>query len=80
MSRFSLTVYFLHYLFITWPLWIIYGITGKFFVENLMGLFPALLAGMAAVAVFLTVLKAWQRREAKYSLEWGLDRAANRFS
>ena len=29
LSRYSLTVYFLHWLLVCWPLWIIYFLTGK---------------------------------------------------
>jgi surface polysaccharide O-acyltransferase-like enzyme len=74
MSRFSLTVYFLHYLVISWPLWIIYFLTGHYPAQDLMGAIPALLLGLAAVALFLLGLKAWEQYEAKFSLEWMLRR------
>ena len=72
MSRHSLTVYFIHYPLISWPLWIIYLFTGRYLEMDLMGALPAFLLGSAAVALFLVCLKAWERRGNKYSLEWGL--------
>jgi len=72
LSRYSLTVYFFHWLLICWPLWIIYFITGRFPIQDLMGALPAFLLGLAAVALFLVCLKGWDRRGGKYSLEWGL--------
>ena len=72
LSRYSLTVYFLHWLLICWPLWIIYFVTGKFLGQDAMGAFPAFLLGLVVVALFLMCLKGWERRGGKYSLEWGL--------
>ena len=72
LSRYSLTVYFLHWLLICWPLWIIYFVTGKFLGQDAMGALPAFLLGLAVVALFLMCLKGWERRGGKYSLEWGL--------
>jgi uncharacterized membrane protein len=74
MSRHSLTVYFVHYPLIAWPLWIIYLFTGRYPEFDLMGAVPAFLLGLAAVALFLVCLKAWERRSNKYSLEWGLSK------
>jgi len=72
MSRHSLTVYFVHYPLIAWPLWIIYLFTGRHLEMDLMGALPAFLLGLATVALFLVCLKSWERRGNKYSLEWGL--------
>ena len=72
LSRYSLTLYFLHWLLICWPLWIIYFITGRFPGQDAMGAIPAFLLGLAGIALFLVGLKAWDRRGGKYSLEWGL--------
>ena len=72
LSRYSLTVYFLHWLLICWPLWIIYFVTGKFLGQDAMGAIPAFLLGLAGISLFLAGLKAWDRRGGKYSLEWGL--------
>ena len=72
LSRYSLTVYFLHWLLICWPLWTVYFVTGRFLGHDLMGALPAFLLGLAVVALFLLLLNAWERREGKYSLEWGL--------
>ena len=72
MSRHSLTVYFVHYPLIAWPLWVIYLFTGRNPEFDLMGALPAFVLGLAAVALFLMCLKAWERRGNKYSLEWGL--------
>ncbi len=69
-SGFSLTFYFLHYILIGWPLALIYFITGKYYAGNLMGAIPALLCGIAAVVLLELLLYYWQKRAAKYSLEW----------
>jgi hypothetical protein len=74
LSRYSLTVYFLHWLLVCWPLWIVYFITERFLGQDAMGPFPAFLLGLAGVALFLMGLKAWERHGGKYSLEWGLRR------
>ena len=72
LSRYSLTVYFLHWLLVCWPLWIIYFITGRFLGQDALGVFPTFLLGLAGVALFLVGLRAWDRSGGKYSLEWGL--------
>lgn len=72
MSRYSLTVYFYHWLLITWPLWIIYFLTGKFLAQDIMGSFPTLLLGFTVIALVLVLLKAWDHSGGKFSLEWGM--------
>jgi uncharacterized membrane protein len=72
LSRYSLSVYFLHWLLVCWPLWIIYFITGRFLGQDAMGPLPAFFLGLAGVALFLVGLRAWERRGGIYSLEWGL--------
>ena len=72
LSRYSLTVYFLHWLLVCWPLWIIYFFTGRFLGQDAMGALPAFLLGLAGVALFLMLLRVWERRGGSYSLEWGL--------
>ena len=72
MSRHSLTVYFIHYPLISWPLWVACFFTGRYPESGLMGAIPAFFLGLAVVALFLVCLKAWERRGNKYSLEWGL--------
>ncbi|MBT3224767.1 MAG: DUF1624 domain-containing protein [Deltaproteobacteria bacterium] len=74
LSRYSLTVYFFHWLVICWPLWIIYFVTGRFLGQDVMGAFPAFLLGLAVVALFLMCLKVWEGRGGKFTLEWGLRR------
>ncbi|HEY5521662.1 MAG TPA: hypothetical protein VIK21_00640, partial [Desulfuromonadaceae bacterium] len=71
-SRFSLTFYFLHYLMIGWPLMIVAQITGRNAISTLMGAFPALLAGLAGLALLEMLLLLWQKHGSKYSLEWCL--------
>lgn len=78
MSRHSLTVYFVHYPLISWPLWIIYLFTDRYLQFNLMGAIPAFILGVAAVTIYLQVLKAWERRGNRYSLEWGLKQLTDR--
>ncbi len=70
MSRSSLTVYFFHYLLITWPLWAIYFFTGKFLIEGALETIPALLLGFVGVILFQYVLIIWDRHSNRYSLEW----------
>ncbi|TFG91888.1 MAG: DUF1624 domain-containing protein [Syntrophobacterales bacterium] len=71
-SRFSLTFYFLHYLMIGWPLMIVAQITGRDAISALMGPFPALLSGLAALALLEVLLLLWEKHGSKYSLEWWL--------
>ena len=74
LSRYSLTVFFLHWLLICWPLWIIYFVTGRYLGQDAMGVLPAFFLGLAVVALFVAGLRAWERHGGKYSLEWGLRR------
>lgn len=71
-SSFSLTFYFMHYMLIGWTLGIIYFITGKYYITNLMGSIPALLCGVAGVVLLELILVFWEKHKAKYSLEWFL--------
>lgn len=73
-SNFSLTFYFLHYILLGWPLAILYLITGKYLLGDLMGATPALLCGLGAVALLEVLIFFWGKAGAKYSLEWFLGR------
>ena len=73
-SNFSLTFYFLHYILLGWSLAILYLITGKYMLGDLMGAAPALLCGLAAVVLLEVLLYFWGKAGAKYSLEWFLTR------
>lgn len=77
LSRYSLTVYFLHWLLICWPLWIIYFMTGKLLNQDALSVEPAFLLGLANIALFQVGLKTWDRRGGKYSLEWGLQKVSS---
>jgi uncharacterized membrane protein len=78
-SRSSLTFYFLHYLLIGWPLAIILLTTGRHVKYAFLGAFPALLAGLAGVAVLQILLLVWEKCGSKYSLEWWLSAITARF-
>jgi uncharacterized membrane protein len=69
-SRFSLTFYFLHYLLIGWTLAVVYVLTGEYRVFDLMGIWGSILAGLAAVIALELLLKFWEARGGRYSLEW----------
>jgi len=69
-SRFSLTFYFLHYLLIGWTLAVVYVLTGEYRVFDLMGVWGSILAGLAAVIALELLLKVWEARGGRYSLEW----------
>jgi len=73
-SNFSLTFYFLHYMLIGWPLGILYLITGKYMMGDLMGAVPALLCGLGAVASLEILIFFWGKADSRYSLEWFLAR------
>ncbi len=79
-SRSSLTFYFLHYLLIGWPLALIYVLTGRYYKDNLLGAYGALLAGLGAVILLVSLLKLWGKIKNKYSLEWFLDRIIKRYA
>ncbi len=74
-SHFALTFYFLHYLFMGWLLLAIYLATGKYprmegNYYNPMGVYPALLCGIGVVALLGIAIFFWERKGAKYSMEW----------
>lgn len=71
-SGFSLTFYFLHYQLIGWPLFLVWLFTGDYKRAALMGDVPALLCGLAAVALLEVLLYYWLKAKGKYSLEWFL--------
>lgn len=71
-SNFSLTFYFLHYMLLAWPLALLYLITGKYMMEDLMGAVPALLCGVGAVALLEILIFYWGKAGSRYSLEWFL--------
>jgi hypothetical protein len=71
-SRFSLTFYFLHYLLIGWSLAVVYAATGEYRIFDLMGAWPALACGVAAVIFLELLLAVWERHGGRYSLEWTL--------
>ena len=79
-SRSSLTFYFLHYLLIGWPLFLIYLVTGKYYKYALLGAIPALLSGFAAVILLVLLLVFWGKHKNKYSLEWFLGTLTKRFA
>jgi len=78
-SRSSLTFYFLHYLLIGWPLALIYLISGKYYIYNLLGVWPALFCGLAAVLLLSSLMRQWQKQGGKYTLEWLLEVILRRF-
>jgi len=79
-SGFSLTFYFLHYILIGWSLALIYFITGNYYLFDLMGAIPALLCGITAVILLELLLFYWEKRRAKYSLEWFMVMLTQRFA
>lgn len=72
ISRSSLTFYFLHYLLIGWPLALIFLLTGKYLIYNLLSGWLALFSGIAAVIFLSLLLQYWQKRDGKFTLEWFL--------
>ncbi len=77
-SQSSLTFYFLHYLLIGWPLAVIYLLSGKYYIYNLLGAWPALGCGLTAVALLSAILKLWRNHGGKFTLEWLLAALARR--
>lgn len=75
-SQFSLSFYFLHYVFIGWTLFAVYLATGHYRISSLMGDTPALLCGVVAAVALEVLLYFWQRAGGKYSLEWFLGKLA----
>ncbi len=71
-SRSSLTFYFLHYLLLGWPLAIVHLFRGRPAVAALLGVWPSLAAGLAAVVLLQGLLVVWERRQGRFSLEWWL--------
>jgi magnesium-transporting ATPase (P-type) len=79
-SGFSLTFYFMHYMLIGWTLAVVWFITGKYYMTDLMGSIPALFCGIAAVILLELILAFWEKRRGKYSLEWFLGALTQRFA
>ncbi|MBW2650165.1 MAG: DUF1624 domain-containing protein [Deltaproteobacteria bacterium] len=69
-SNFSLTFYFLHYMLIGWPLAILYLITGKYMISDMLSIIPAFLCGIVAVALLEILIFFWGKAGSKCSLEW----------
>lgn len=80
MSRYSLTVYFVHYVLLTWPLWIAYLFCGEFLVQKAMGPVPAFACGIIAVLVLHRLIHWWDRNNGRFSLEWCLGMLVMRFA
>jgi uncharacterized membrane protein len=79
-SRFSLTFYFLHYQLIGWTLLVVYLVSGHYLISELMGAYPALLCGAAAVITLEGLIFFWEKKGGKYSLEWFLGVLTARFA
>ena len=79
ISHSSLTFYFLHYLLIGWPLALIYLLSGKYLIYNLLSIWPALLCGIAAVVLLSVLLRQRQKDGGKYTLEWLMEAIIRRF-
>ncbi len=79
-SGFSLSFYFMHYMLIGWSLGIIWLFTRKYYIADLMGSGPALLCGIAGLVLLEAIIYCWEKREARYSLEWFLVVLTNRFA
>ncbi|MBU1669501.1 MAG: DUF1624 domain-containing protein [Actinobacteria bacterium] len=71
-SFFSLTFYFLHYQLIGWTLAVVYLVSGHYLLGDLMGSYPAMLCGLAAVLFLEVLIYYWEKKRGKYSLEWFL--------
>lgn len=69
-SNFSLSFYVLHWLLVGWSLALLYVITGRHLVGDLMTAGPALVCGLAALAALEALLILWEKSGSKYSLEW----------
>ena len=80
ISRSALTLYFLHYLLIGWPLDLLYLFTGKYYIYNLMGSWPAFVCSLAAVGLLGLMMAIWEKRGSKYKLEWFLAALTRRFA
>lgn len=80
MSRYSLTVYFVHYVLLAWPLWIAYLFCGQFLVQKAMGPVPAFACGAFALLVLHRLMLWWDRNGGIFSLEWCLGVLVKRFA
>lgn len=76
LSRYSLTIYVLHYLIIFWPLRIagfLEGDTDKY-LSNATSAPVSFLVGILILVTLLRVTKIWDGVGGKYSLEWMLSK------
>jgi len=79
-SRFSLSIYFTHYLLIGWTLAGVYLATGQYRRASLMDDSLSLACGVAAVGALEVLVWIWEKAQGRYSLEWVLARVSHRGS
>jgi uncharacterized membrane protein len=72
-SRYSLTIYFSHHCLHLWPLALIgflHSGESDAFYGKAVSFFPAIALGILCIALFIPILRRWDRAKGKYSLEW----------
>jgi uncharacterized membrane protein len=80
LSRYSLTVYFMHYVLLAWPLWIGYLASGEFLIQKAMSPLPAFACGVFALMVLHRLMLWLDRKQGIFSLEWCLAMLVLRFA
>lgn len=82
LSRYSLTIYVLHYLMIFWPtrvLGLLHGDSEKY-ISNALNPEMAFATGILMIFFFSGLTKFWDGYQGKYSVEWGLSKIRKKTS
>lgn len=82
LSRYSLTIYVLHYLLIFWPIRFVGALEGdsEKYVSNALTPETASLVGILMIFSFLILTKFWDGYQGKYSVEWFLSKLRKKTS
>lgn len=80
ISRYSLTLYVLHFLIIFWPLRIVgylHGNVHKYFGNSFLTS-TAILIGLGIFLMLSLLVKLWDKNQGRYSIEWLLNRVSKK--
>ena len=73
-SKYSLTIYVVHYLLLLWPLWLAGFLAGDLqkYYNNALSAPQALGTSVILLILFYYLLSWWNQKQGKYSFEWFL--------
>jgi hypothetical protein len=74
LSKYSLTIYILHFTLFFLPLRLIRLMTGKYYLREAMDTTSAFVLAIALLILCYPLLKLWDRADGRFSFEWLLSR------